>query len=118
MRLSPTQFKAKVALNEINERCERLRKQVYGEETTDWWCDYFGARIALRDLALMAISENRESHPDRQSMDFKEVSSDINDAMMTLIDPDHNCVKCPKCNEMTLDPERCIVCFVRGKLGL
>jgi hypothetical protein len=118
MSLSAKQFKASIAIREINERSERLRKQAAGEEMTDWWCDYFGARIALRDLALIAISENRESHPDRQSVDFKQVSNDINDDMMTLIDPDHNCVKCPKCNEMTLDPERCIVCFVRGKLGL
>jgi hypothetical protein len=85
-------------------------------DESDWWFNYFSARLALRDLALRAIaSPKRDTHPDRRSMDFKQVSQDINDDMKTLLDPDHGCVKCAKCGEMTPTPENCIICFVRER---
>lgn len=94
-----------------------LERAAHGE--SDWWFNYFSARLALRDLALLAIaSPMRDTHPDRRSMDFKQVSQDINDDMKTLRDPEHGCVKCPKCGEMVSTPENCIVCIVRRHYDL
>lgn len=85
-------------------------------DESDWWFNYFSARIALRDLALRAIaSPVRDTHPDRRSIDFKQVSQDIHNDMKSLIDPNHGCVMCAKCGEMTPTPKSCIVCFVRER---
>lgn len=90
-----------------------LERAANGE--ADWWFNYFSARLALRDLALMAIaSPLSDAHPDRQSMDFKQVSQDINDDMKTLLDPEHGGVKCPQCGEI-VPPGDCFVCFVRAR---
>ena len=84
-------------------------------DEADWWYHYICARIALRQMALVVISSPKhDTHPDRRSADFKFVSQDIIDDMKTVLDPDHNCVPCPVCGEMTLGND-CVVCWMHRK---
>ena len=87
----------------------------------DWWFNYWTARSALKELALIVISSplNR-SHPDRISIDFKSVTADITDEIRTIENPGWDSKMCPKCGKMGLlgGNEPCFVCFVKEQTGL
>jgi len=80
--------------------------------TCDWWYQYNCAKLILRDLALDVIAaESRDTHPDRRSADFKQVSQDMTEDMWGIKDAGRNWIKCPKCNLLSPDIGNCINCI-------
>lgn len=113
------------AVQVIRDCVDRLRS-VYDQNPDeeggeDWWINYWTARSALKELALIVISSPLNgSHPDRISIDFKSVTADITDEIRTIENPGWDSKMCPKCGKMGLlgGNEPCFVCFVKKETGL
>ena len=81
----------------------------------DWWESYWSARIHLQKIALLVISSPlRDTHPDRRSINYKEISQDITDDMKTILDPTHDNRTCPECNYWVPQAMPCIGCIIKG----
>jgi len=82
---------------------------------TDWWESYWNARIHLQKIALLVItSPLRDSHPDRRSINYKEISHDITNDMKGLLDPTHDYHICPECKYWVPPLNPCIGCIVKS----
>jgi hypothetical protein len=81
----------------------------------DWWESYWSARIYLQKIALFVISSPlRNAHPDRRSINYKEIAQDITDDMKTILDPTHDNHTCPECNYWVPQIMPCIGCIIKA----